>query len=231
MVPGLVLFQAVPSLHNNKKLDKIIIYRYTLFKRLKMISTRQKSYLTTGEIAKILHVSRVTVYNWIKLGRLKAVRIHRGKYRVSRNDFAKFLKQHDLENQISSEISNAGTVKILVVDNEPDMVGTIKAFLEKSNLHYHVAGATSGFEAGLLIRSFAPDIIILDLVMPGIDGFSICRKIKQNHQAKNIKIIAITGRPFPENVKRIKKEGVSEILEKPFKYRELLSRVKKLTKS
>ena len=190
-----------------------------------------KSYLTTGGIAKILHVTRVTVYNWIKLGQLKAARVHQGKYRVSKNDFAEFIKQHKLENSIASEILAIQTVKILVVDDEPDMVGTIKAFLEKANPHYHVAGATSGFEAGLLMRSFAPDIIILDLVMPGVDGFSICRKIRENHQTKDIKIIAITDYSSPENLKKIKKEGVSEILEKPFEYRELLSRIKKLTKS
>jgi len=190
-----------------------------------------KPYLTTGGIAKILHVTRVTVYNWIKSEKLKAARVHQGKHRVSKKDFAEFVKQHKLKNSIASEFLAMPIVKILVVDDEPDMVRTIKTFLEKINPHYHVVGATSGFEAGLLIRSFAPDIIILDLIMPGVDGFSICRKIRENHQAKDIKIIAMTGYPSPENLKRIKKEGVSEILAKPFKYRKLLSVIKKLTKS
>ena len=193
--------------------------------------SNKKPFLTTGKIAKLLHVSRMTVYYWIKHKRLKAVRVHQGKYRVSKKDFAEFVKQHGLENHVAPEIITPPTVKILVVDDEPDMVKTIKTFLGKSNPHYHLAGATSGFEAGLLMRSFAPDIIILNLDMPGVDGFSICRKIRENHQAKDIKIIAITGQPSPENLERIRKEGISEILEKPFEYRELLSIIKKLTKS
>jgi len=60
---------------------------------------------------------------------------------------------------------------------------------------------------------------------------SIGRKIRKNHQAKDRKIIAITGSLSPEDLKRIKKEGVLEIIKKSFEYRELLSRIKKLTKS
>jgi len=192
--------------------------------------SNKKPFLTTGNIAKLLHVSRMTVYYWIKHKRLKAVRVHRGKYRVSKKDFAEFVKQHGLENHVAPEILTMPTVKILVVDDEPDMVETIKAFLEKANPHYHVVGVTNGFEAGFLIHTFVPDIIILDFVMPGIDCFSICRKIKISPQTKHIKIIAITGYPS-ENIKKIKKEGVSEIIEKPFEYRKLLSRVNKLAKN
>ena len=96
-----------------------------------MNNNGKKPYLTTGGIAKILHVTRVTVYNWIKSGKLKAARVHQGKYRVSRNDFAGFLKQHKLENSIAPEIPTKSTVKILVVDDEPDVAGTIKVFWKK----------------------------------------------------------------------------------------------------
>jgi PleD family two-component response regulator len=73
--------------------------------------------------------------------------------------------------------------------------------------------------------------MILNLVMPGTDGLNICRKIRENHQTRDIKIIAITGDSSRKTLERIKKEGVSEILTKPFEYQELLSRVKKLSKS
>lgn len=195
-----------------------------------MTSRGTKPYLTTGEIAKILHVTRVTAYHWIKLGRLKAVRVHHGKYRVSKNDFAEFIKQHKLENQVAPEILATPTVKILVVDDEPDVVKIIKTFLEKANPHYHVVGATSGFEAGQLVSSFGPDVVILDLVMPGVDGFSVCRKIKSDPQTRKTRIIAITAYSSEENLKKIRKEGADAVLTKPFDYQKLLSSVKKLTK-
>ena len=190
----------------------------------------KKPYLTTGGIAKILHVTRVTVYNWIKSGKLKAARVHQGKYRVSKKDFAEFVKQHKLENSIASEILAVPTVKILVVDDELDVVGTIKAFLEKANPHYHVVVATSGFEAGHLISSFKPDVVILDMVMPGLNGFSVCRRIKSNHIARVTKIIAVTTYSSKENLEKIRKEGADIVLTKPFDYHKLLSIVKKLTK-
>jgi excisionase family DNA binding protein len=191
----------------------------------------KKPYLTTGGIAKILHVTRVTVYNWIKLGQLKAARVHQGKYRVSQKDFAQFVKQHKLENSIAPEILAAPTVKILVVDDEPEMVKIIKTFLGKANPHYHLLGATSGFEAGHLIGSFRPNLVILDLVMPGVDGFHICRRIKSDPHTRNTRIIAITAHSSAENLKKIRKEGADAVLTKPFDYRKLLSGVKKLTKS
>jgi len=190
----------------------------------------KKPYLTTGEIAKILYVTRVTVYNWIKLGQLKASRVHQGKYRVSKNVFAEFVKQHKLENSIASEILAIPTVKILIVDDKPDVVGTIKAFLEKANPHYHVVMATSGFEAGHLISSFRPDVVILDMVMPGLNGFSVCRRIKSNHLARVTKIIAVTTYSSKENLEKIRKEGADAILTKPFDCKKLLAIVKKLTK-
>ena len=190
----------------------------------------KKPYLTTGGIAKILHVTRVTVYNWIKLGQLKAARVHQGKYRVSRKDFAEFIKQHKLENSIASESIAPPTIKILVVDDEPEVIKIIKAFLEKANPYYHVVGTTSSFEAGHLISSFSPNLVILDLVMPGMDGFSVCRQIKSDPHTRGTKIIAITAHSSDANLKKIRKEGADIVLTKPFNYRKLLSSIKKLTK-
>ena len=195
-----------------------------------MIHAIKKTYLTTGEIGKILHVTRVTVYRWIKQGQLKAVRVHKGKYRVTRKDFAEFLRQHDLHNQVDSEPVTIPTVKILVVDDEPDVIRTIKTFFEKENQHYHVASATSGFEAGQLIVFFMPDVIILNLSMPGMDGFSVCRMIKSNPHTRNIEIIAVTSGSSMENLKEMGKETVRGIFTKPLDYEKLLATVKEMTK-
>jgi len=195
-----------------------------------MIHMNHKPYLTTGRIAKILHVTRVTVYRWIKLGQLKGVRVYQGNYRVSKKDFSEFLKQHKLKNSIASEIFVTPTIKILVADDAPEVVKIIKTFLGKENPHYHFVGTTSGFEAGYLVSSFRPNVVILDLVMPGVDGFSVCRKIKSDSHTRGIKIIAVTAYSSKENLKKIRKEGADIVLTKPFDYHKLLSSVSKLTK-
>jgi len=190
----------------------------------------KKRFLTTGEIASILHVTRVTVYRWAKSGKLKAYQTPGGTYHVLRKDFAEFLRKSGMDD-LAANHNFKTPVKILVVDDEPEIVEIIKAFLEKSNPHYHVVGATSGFEAGHLISSFRPDVVILDLVMPGVDGFSVCRKIKSDPHTKGTRIIAITTHSSDENLEKIRKEGANIILTKPFDYHKLLSIVKKLTKS
>ena len=193
-------------------------------------NNNKKTYLTTGEIGKVLHVTRVTVYRWIKLRQLRAVRVYKGKYRVSKNDFAGFLRQHDLHNQVSSGMVTTPTVKILIIDDEPNVVVAVKTFLGKANPHYHIAGATSGFEAGQLVNSFRPDVVILDLLMPGVDGFSVCRKIKSDPHTRKTRIIAVTTCSSRENLEKIRKEGADIVLTKPFDYQKLLSSVEKLTK-
>ena len=195
-----------------------------------MIQTDQKPYFTTGEIGRLLHVTRVTVYRWIKLGRLKAARVHQGKYRISTEVFATFVKQHELENSIASEIPARPIVRILVVDDESDAVWTVKTFLEKENPHYHVVGTTCGFEAGGLMSSFRPKVVILNFDMKGVDGFNVCRKIKSDPQTRKTGIIAITGRSSGKRLERIKKEYARIVLTKPLDYRRLLSSVERLTK-
>jgi len=194
-----------------------------------MIRANKKPYLTTGEIGKILHITRVTVYRWIKLGQLKAVRVHQGKYRVSKNDFAKFVKQHGLHNQVTPGHITPSTVKILIVDDDPELIGTIKTYLEIANHHYYIAGATNAFEAGQLTVSFSPDVVILNLSMPGVDGFSICRKIKSASPSPGTKIIAVIPFSSVANVKKGRKKGADMVLTKPLDYRKLLSIIKKLT--
>ncbi len=198
-----------------------------MIKTLKMLNSLNKNYLTTGDIAKFLSISRVTVYNWIKSGKLKAFRVPGGKYKIFKKEFLNFLKKC-CGTTVEDEYKKTEVVKILVVDDEPKIVETIKSFLEEANPNFHVIGATSGFEAGRLVVSFHPHIVILDIVMPGMDGLAVCRKIKSDPATEDIEIIAITG--YPQKAEMIKKEGASACLIKPFSYETLLTEIKRILK-
>jgi len=119
--------------------------------------------------------------------------------------------------------------RILIADDESRIVETLKTFLEKVSTEYHVTGATSGFEAGKLLQTFKPDVVILDLIMPGMDGFEVCRQIKSDPQTRDVKIIAMTGYTTDDNIERIKKEGADTVFLKPFDYQELLKEIARLT--
>ncbi|HNS33410.1 MAG TPA: response regulator [bacterium] len=195
-----------------------------------MSNLAKRPYLSTGEIARICHISRATVFNWIKDGKLKASRIPGGKYKIFNNEFLSFMKKAGLLPLVEDPEVLSHGIKILIVDDQPKIVESIKIFLEKTDPNFHVTGATSGFEAGQLVFSFKPDVIILDLIMPDVDGFAVCKNIKSNSLTKNTKIIAVTGYPTEENRKKIKLAGADAIFVKPLDYRELLKKIAELFK-
>lgn len=203
-----------------------------MLKMIQMIHSLQspaKEFLGTTEIAEILGVTRVTAYRWVKSGMLKGFRIGRGSFRVLKDDFDEFLDKSGMVEFLNRSAAKT-SVKILVVDDNPKIVESIKTFLERAYPHYHVVGTTSSFEAGQLVMSFRPDVVVLDLLMPGLDGFAVCRRIKSDPFTKNMAVIAMTGYGTPENLKRIKDEGAAVVLIKPFDYRELATMIEDLIK-
>ncbi|MCM8821973.1 MAG: response regulator [Candidatus Omnitrophica bacterium] len=183
-----------------------------------------RKYLTTGQVAQILSCSRVTVFQWILEGRINAIKTIGGHYRIPKEDIEKLIKVRESE---ASEPKNK--IKILVVDDEPNIVKTLVLFLKKSNPAFDVYGTTNSFDAGRLMVTFKPDIAIIDIVMPGMDGFEIVEKIKSDPITKNIKVIAITGYGTKENIEKMKKKGAIACILKPFDYYEVAEQVKKLS--
>jgi len=181
-------------------------------------------FYTTGEIAKILNCSRVTVFQWIHSGKISAIRTLGGHYRIPKESIEKLLPSIKTKTQDE----NQKKIKILIVDDEPNIVKSLVAFLQKVNPSFDVYGTTNSFDAGMLMITFKPDIAIIDIVLPGIDGFEIVEKIKSNPQTKHIKVIAITGYGTKENIEKIKKKGASMCMLKPFDYFEIAENIKKL---
>jgi len=196
---------------------------------LQEIRNPEKGFLSTGEIALMLRVTRMSVYRWVRMGKLRAFCTPGGNYRILTKDFDRFLKEFGMKKFVShTATARHPLIKILVVDDEPKIVETIKLFLEEANPNFHVIGATTGFDAGRLIHTFNPDIVILDLIMPGVDGFEVCRQIKSDSLTKHIKVIAITGYASEENLQRIKRERADACIAKPFDYNELVEEIEKL---
>lgn len=184
-----------------------------------------KKFYTTGDISEIFGVSRITAYKWVKYGKIKAFKVPGGRYRITPQSFKEFIKKSGYEEKI---ITAEESVKILIVDDEKLIAQSVKEFLESKYPHWHICLAYDGFEAGQLITKIIPDIILLDLFLPGVNGFQLCRKIKSDETTKNVKIIAITGYPTEENIEKIKECGAEAILAKPFEMDELENTLKKL---
>ena len=118
--------------------------------------------------------------------------------------------------------------KILLVDDEPDLVSLLKKRLEINN--YEVISASDGMEALRKAKKEKPDLIILDLMLPKMDGYKLCRMLKFDEKYKRIPIIMLTARVQEEDKKLGKETGANAYITKPFKPDVLLAKIEELLK-
>jgi CheY-like chemotaxis protein len=113
---------------------------------------------------------------------------------------------------------------VLIVDDVPKNIQLLSLILSRKN--YEIAFAVSGEQALEMLESISPELILLDIVMPGMDGFEVCEKIRANPVTEGIPIIFLTGRAAAEDIKKGFQTGAVDYISKPFNSEELLARVK-----
>ena len=176
-------------------------------------------HLSTFAIANLLHVDPGSVANWIDQNLLKAHRTPGGHRRVAVEDLLDFLRKHNMP--IPDEL-NTSPPKVLVVDDEPAITQLISRAIKSAHPDYEILEAHDGFTAGTICGTQKPDVVILDLRMPGIDGYEVCRQIKGQESTRHVEVIAITAYPSPNGEKSILECGARICLNKPLEMDELL---------
>lgn len=179
---------------------------------------------STFAIAEMLHVDPGSVANWIDQGLLKAHRTPGGHRRVVAENLVEFLREHKMP--IPPELSTT-PVRILVVDDEEAVAKLIARAIRSQHPDYEVIEANDGFRAGTTIATVRPDVVILDLRMPGMDGYEVCRMIKAQEATRHAEVIAMTAFPSPESNGRIKECGARVCLSKPLNLDQLLQEIEK----
>jgi DNA-binding response OmpR family regulator len=118
--------------------------------------------------------------------------------------------------------------KIFVLDDDPDFVNMLKVGLELNN--YEVITATDGKEALEKIKNDKPDAILLDIVMPDINGYEVCESLKKGNKTANIPIILLTGKDLvPRGIEeRCLNLGIDAFLNKPVTLKEVLAKIKEV---
>jgi excisionase family DNA binding protein len=173
---------------------------------------------TVNQVSELLQVSPQTIVNWIEGGRLPAYKTPGGHRRIKKSDLEAFVKQHEMPVfGLLSDPDEEGKKmkKILVVDDDQVIVETLTAGLEEDPHEYEVITAADGFEAGLQVSHFRPDLLILDIMMPDIDGYEVCRKLKSSEGTKHIKIIVLSGYLDEESYKKMREYGADLCFSKP----------------
>ncbi len=180
--------------------------------------------LTTGQIAAYCRVNYRTVLRWIKADRLPAHQLPgRGDHRVEASDFVAFLRRHRMPVPIEFlKRSN----QVLIVDDDPQMASSIRRVLKRAGFQTQVA--PNGFQAGAMLGSFEPRLVVLDLKMPGIGGLDVLRFIREQASYHDVKVLIVSGQSDAELVAAVE-AGADDALAKPFASDALVEKVRRLT--
>ena len=184
--------------------------------------------LTTGQIAEYCHVTHRAVLNWVESGKLPAYRTPGKHSRVSVEDFVSFL--HEYHMPVPAELESVPVIvpkKILIVDDDRGIVNSLQRILKFEN-KYLIEVAYDGFEAGKKFSSFKPDFMILDIRMPGVDGYQVCAHIRSDPDNQHVKILAISGVSEAHEIKKIMDLGADDYLQKPFSNKDLKEKIRQM---
>ena len=174
---------------------------------------------TVSQASKYCKVAPKTIINWIEAGHINAYKTVGGHRRIKQEDLDHFLIEHKMP--IFNQSSEEARKKILVVDDDRIIVETIVQSLEEDEHGYEIISAADGFEAGIQVSHFKPDLIILDIMMPDINGYEVCKKIKSAPETRHIKVIVLSAYLDEENYKEMKQYGADACFSKPLPLPEL----------
>lgn len=169
--------------------------------------------LTVFTASKYCNVSSKTIINWVEAGHINAYRTVGGHRRIKKTDLESFMRNQGIP--IPDEQTKGDRKRILVVDDDMIIVESIVQALEEDEFDYDVISASDGFEAGLQVNHFKPDLLILDIMMPDIRGYDVCKKIKSNEKTKNTKIIVLSAYLDDEKFAKMKEYGADVCFSKP----------------
>ncbi len=183
-----------------------------------------KTVFTTGEAAKICKVSQQTIIRCFDSGQLKGFRVPGSRFRrIPREALYRFMK----ENGIPTDALESGRRRILVVDDDPAVVDLITDVLATDN-RFETRSVNNGFGAGMLAKEYHPDLIILDVMLPDINGKAVCELVRQDPTMSDIKIICISGLVEEDRIAELKQAGADDFLHKPIDIDELIRRICRL---
>lgn len=184
------------------------------------------TYYTTHQVAKILGVSLPTVVNWVNSGKLDAHRTPGRHRRIARNDIIAFAREHDYPLPRDFLEEGEGPRRVLIVDDEKDFSEMVKDYLTIKG-GFVVEVADSGFQAGYTVARFKPDVILMDIMMPDMDGFEAHRMLREDQETRHIPVIACTAYRDPVVDARVEEDEFDGFVEKPLKLEGLLGIIRR----
>ncbi len=180
-----------------------------------------KDLFTTGEAAEVCRVSQQTIIRCFDAGRLEGFRVPGSRFRrIPRQSLIKFMK----ENNIPLDSVESGKRKVLIVDDDAEIVELLVDVLDRDG-RFETKTASSGYEAGIATERFKPELILLDYMLPDVNGNVVCQTIRKNPNFENIRIIIVSGVVKQDEITQLLKSGADDFIRKPFDLAELTSKI------
>jgi len=179
-----------------------------------------KTVFTTGEAAKVCKVSQQTIIRCFDSGQLKGFRVPGSRFRrIPREQLFSFMK----DNGIPTDALDSGRRKVLIVDDDEELVELLVDVFERDR-RFDIRTANNGFDAGMLVKEFRPDVVVLDVMLPDINGREVCQRVRSDSSLDDVQIICISGMVEADKVADLKLAGANEFMQKPFAVEKLIER-------
>lgn len=179
-----------------------------------------KTVFTTGEAAKICKVSQQTIIRCFDNGTLKGFRVPGSRFRrIPRDQLYAFMR----DNGIPTDALESGKRKVLIVDDDEELVELLVDTFTRDG-RFELKTANNGFDAGMLVKEFRPDLVVLDVMLPDINGKEVCQRVRSDSTLEAVKIICISGMIEQDKIADLKASGANDFMHKPFDVNKLLDR-------
>jgi excisionase family DNA binding protein len=180
-----------------------------------------KQIFTTGEAAEVCKISQQTIIRCFDSGRLHGFRVPGSRFRrIPRDELVRFMRA----NNIPVDGLEGGKKRILVVDDDEQIVELFVDVLSRDH-RFEVRTAKSGYEAGVATKEFRPDLMILDYMLPDINGNVVCDTVRRDAELSGMKIIIVSGVVNQEEIQDLLTAGADEFVKKPFNIEKLMQRI------
>jgi excisionase family DNA binding protein len=180
-----------------------------------------KDVYTTGEAAKICKVSQQTIIRCFDSGQLRGFRVPGSRFRrIPRAELYQFMK----DNQIPTDALESGKRKVLVVDDDVELVELITEVLQRDG-RFETRSVNNGFDAGMMVKEYRPELIVLDVMLPDINGREVCQRVRSDSTMDSVRIICISGMVEDDKIEDLRAAGANDFLHKPFEIEQLVERM------
>jgi DNA-binding response OmpR family regulator len=128
------------------------------------------------------------------------------------------------DNGIPTDALESGKRKVLLVDDDTELLELMNKVIEDDG-RFEVRIATNGFDAGMMVKEYRPDVIVLDVMLPDINGKEVCHRVRADSTLEEVRILCISGMIEEDKIQELRLAGADDFLSKPFEIEDLIDRM------